>query len=283
LRKKIKSLKKILHILLLLILLTIIIRAFFLGAFRIPTSSMANSLMPGDFIIVNLASYKIKTPGYFPILGFPIPSLNLINTGKPEINDVVLFNFPDVHNDPFYSTSIVKRIAAGPDDTLQIIDKRIYVNGNEVELPETILRSFNNIKPADGEDEEIYYNGSGWNNHNYGPIRIPAEGDTVQISPENIHIWKQLIVFEYEERVVREEGSVITIEGKPVREYIVKKNQYFVIGDNFNNSRDSRHFGFINEDMIIGKAMFIYWSVNRINSAGSIFSRIRWDRIFSGI
>ncbi|UCH66675.1 MAG: signal peptidase I [Ignavibacterium sp.] len=282
-RKKIKRLKKILRILILLILLTIIIRAFFLGAFQIPTSSMANSLLPGDFIIVNLAAYKIKTPAYFPILGFPIPSLNLFSTGKPEINDVVLFSFPDVHNDPFYSTSIVKRIAAGPGDNLQIIDKRIYVNSKESELPESVLKSLNSIKPADEEDKVIYYTGSGWNNHNYGPIKIPAKGDTIQINPENIYIWKQLIVFEYEEKVVREEGSVITIEGKPVRDYIVKKDQYFVIGDNFSNSRDSRHFGFINEDMIIGKASFIYWSVNRIKSSGSIFSGIRWDRMFSGI
>ena len=284
-RKIIKRLKKILRLLLLLIILTIIIRAFILGAFQIPTSSMANSLLPGDFIIVNLAAYKIKTPGYFPILGFPIPSLNLFNTSEPKINDVVLFSFPAVYltDDPIYSTSLVKRIAAGPGDTLQIIEKRIYINSKEVELPESVLRSFNNIKPAGKADEGIYYRGSGWNNHNYGPIRIPAEGDTIQINPENINIWKQLIVFEYEEKVVREEGSVITIEGKPVREYIVKKDQYFVIGDNFSNSRDSRHFGFINEDMIIGKAMFIYWSVNRIKSEGGFFSGIRWERIFSGL
>jgi signal peptidase I len=285
LREIIKRLKNILRILVLLILLTIIIRAFFLGAFQIPTSSMSNSLLPGDFIFVNLAAYKIKTPGYFPILGFPIPSLNLFNTGEPEINDVVLFSFPPVYidNDPYKSISIVKRITAGPGDTLQFINKKIYVNGSEIELPQSVLRSFNNIKPAGKEDEGIYYSGSGWNNHNYGPIRIPAKGDTIQINPENILTWKQLIVFEYEENVVREEGSVITIEGKPVREYIIQKDHYFVIGDNFSNSRDSRHFGYINEDMIIGKTMFIYWSLNKIKSAGSIFSGIRWERIFNGI
>ena len=273
-RKKIKRLKNIFRVLILLILLTIVVRAFFLGAFQIPTSSMVNSLLPGDFIIVNLAAYKIKTPGYFPIFGFAIPTLKLVNTGTPKINDVVLFSFPDVHDDPLYSTSIVKRIAAGPGDTLKIIDKIIYINNREVKLPESILRSLNNIKPAGKEDEGIFYTGSGWNNHNYGPLRIPAKGDTVHINPENIHLWKQLIVFEYGEKVVREEGSVITIEGKPVRDYIVKKDQYFVIGDNFSNSRDSRYFGFINEDMILGKAMFIYWSVNRFNSSSNLFSGI---------
>jgi signal peptidase I len=246
---------------------------------------MANSLLPGDFIIVNLAAYKIKTPGSFPILGFPIFSINLLNTGEPEINDVVLFSFPSVYNatDPYYSNSLVKRVAAGPGDTLQFINKKIYVNGSEVKLPGSVLRSFNNIKPAGTEDEGIYFSGSGWNNHNYGPVRIPAKGDTIHINPENIHIWKQLIVFEYGDKVVREEGSVITIERKPVRDYIVRKDQYFVIGDNFSNSRDSRHLGFINEDMIIGKALFIYWSVNKTNSAEGIFSGTRWERIFKGI
>ena len=246
---------------------------------------MANSLLPGDFIIVNLAAYKIKTPAYIPILGIPIPSVTLLNISKPENNDVVIFRFPSVYTgiDPYYSTNLVKRIVAGPGDTLQFINKRVYVNGSEISLPKSILRSFNNIKPAGTEDEGIFYSSSGWNNHNYGPIRIPAKGDTIHVNLENINIWKQLIVYEYEKKVVREEGSVITIEGKPVRDYIVKKYHYFVIGDNFSNSHDSRHFGFINEDMITGKAMFIYWSVDKIESASSIFSGIRWDRIFKGI
>jgi len=285
LKKIIKRLKKFLFLLIFLILLIIIIRAFFLGAFQIPTSSMANSLLPGDFIIANLAAYKIRTPSYIPILGIPIPSVNLLSTGKPEINDVVIFRFPSVFKgvDPYCSTNLVKRIVAGPGDTLQISNKRIYVNGSELILPESGLRSFKNIKPAGKEDEGIYYSGTGWNNHNYGPIRISAKGDTLHLNLDNIHNWKQLIVFEYEKRVVREEGSVITIEENSVRDYIVKKDHYFVVGDNFSNSRDSRYFGFINEDMITGKAMFIYWSLDKYKSANSIFSGIRWGRIFIGI
>ena len=246
---------------------------------------MANTLLPGDFIIVNLSAYKIKTPSYFPILGFTIPSVNLLDLSKPEVNDVVIFGFPSVaeSSKPYYSVNLVKRVIALPGDTLRIINKRIYIKGIELSLPVSALRSSQNIKPEGKEDEGIFYNGSGWNNHNYGPIRVPARGDTIHINPENIHIWKQLIVFEYGKRVVREEGSVITIEEKPVRDYIVKKDHYFVIGDNFSNSHDSRHFGFIDEDMIIGKAMFIYWSLDKIKSAKGIFSGIRWERIFRGI
>ena len=260
-------------------------RAFFLGAFRIPTSSMANTLYPGDFIIVNIAAYKFSTPRQIPILGLSIPSLNIFNTGEPEINDLIVFKFPEINSgDAVFNTSnIVKRIVALPGDTLQIINKKIFVNGKEIKLPETVRRSFNIIKLAGEEDEGIFYSGTGWNSDNYGPVRVPAVGDTLNISTDNIDVWKRLIVYEYEEKVVRKEGSVITIAGKPVRNYVVKKNHYFVIGDNFNNSRDSRYFGFVNEDMILGKAMFIYLSIDNAKSGNGFFSGIRWNRIFKGM
>lgn len=186
--------------------------------------------------------------------------------------------------DAFYNTTnIIKRIVALPGDTLQIINKKIFVNGKEINLPETVRRSFEIIKPTGQEDESIFYGGTGWNSDNYGLVRVPAMEDTININTDNIDVWKRLIVYEYEEKVVRKEGSVITIDDKPVRNYVVKKNHYFVIGDNFNNSRDSRYFGFINEDMILGKAMFIYLSIDPAKSGSGFFSKIRWKRIFKGM
>lgn len=277
--------KKIIRLIFFLVILAIFIRAFFLDAFRIPTSSMADTLYPGDFIFVNIAAYKFSTPRQIPILGISIPSLNIFNTGDPEINDLIVFKFPDINSgDAVFNTSnIIKRIIALPGDTLKIINKKIFVNGKEIRLPETSRRSFENIKMAGNGDEGIFYSGTGWNSDNYGPVRIPAVDDTLNINTDNIDVWKPLIVYEYEEKVVRKEGSVITIADKPVRNYVVKKNHYFVIGDNFNNSRDSRYFGFINEDMILGKAMFIYLSIDNAKSGDGFFSRIRWNRIFKGM
>ena len=277
--------KKFIRLIFYLVILAIFIRAFFLDAFRIPTSSMADTLFPGDFIIVNTAAYKFSTPRQIPILGLSLPSLNIFKTGDPEINDLIVFKFPDINSgdDVFHSSNIIKRIIALPGDTLQISNKKIFVNGKEINLPGTARRSFNNIKPAGKEENRIFYSGTGWNSDNYGPVRIPAADDTININTENIDVWKRLIVYEYEDKVVRKEGSVITIADKPVRNYVVKKNHYFVIGDNFNNSRDSRYFGFINEDMILGKAMFIYMSIDPVESRGGFFSRIRWNRIFKGM
>ncbi len=277
--------KKLIRLIFFLVILAIFVRAFFLGAFRIPTSSMANTLYPGDFIIVNIAAYKLNTPREIPILGLSVPSLNIINTGTPEINDLIVFNFPAINSaDSVYNiTNVIKRIVALPGDTLHIIDKKIFVNNKNITLPETVHLNFEYIKPAGKEDEGIFYSGTGWNSDNYGPVRIPAVGDTIKINTENIDVWKQLIVYEYEEKVVRKEGSVITIDDKPVRNYVVNKNHYFLIGDNFNNSRDSRYFGFVNQDMILGRAMFIYLSINPANSDSDFFSKIRWKRIFKGM
>ncbi len=277
--------KKFIRLIFYIIILAIFLRAFILGAFRIPTSSMADTLYPGDFIIVNLAAYKLNTPRQIPILGLSIPSVNIFNTGKPEINDLIVFKFPAINSDDadYNRTNLIKRIVALPGDTLQIMNKKIFVNGKEIYLPKAVRRSFENIKPKGREDEDIFYSGTGWNSDNYGSVRVPAMGKTIKINTDNIEIWKRLIVYEYEEKVVRKEGSVITIDDKPVRNYVIKKNHYFVIGDNFNNSRDSRYFGFVNEDMILGKVMFIYLSIDPAESGSDFLSKIRWKRIFRGM
>ena len=277
--------KKFIRLIFYLIILAIFVRTFFLGAFRIPTSSMANTLFPGDFIIVNLAAYKIITPRQIPVLEISIPSVNLFSISEPAINDLIVFRFPSINSErtDYNNSNLVKRIVALPGDTLQIINRKIFINGKEVTLPETVRRSFENIKLQDKEDEGIFYRGTGWNSDNYGPAIIPAKGDTIIINKNNLHVWKKLIVYEYEKKTVREEGSVITINDKPVRNYVIQKNHYFVIGDNFNNSRDSRYFGFINEDMILGKVMFIYLSIDPKISGVGLFSGIRWERIFKGM
>jgi len=277
--------KKFIRFIFYFVILAIFLRAFILGAFHIPTSSMADTLYPGDFIIINLAAYNLNTPRQMPILGYSIPSINIFNTGKPEINDLVVFKFPKINSDDsaYHTTNLIKRIVALPGDTLLILNKKIFVNGKEINLAENVRRSFEIIKPTGKEDEGIFYSGTRWNTDNYGPVRVPAMGDTIKIHTDNIEVWKRLIVYEYEEKVVRKEGSVVTINDKPARNYVVKKNHYFVIGDNFNNSRDSRYFGFVNKDMILGKAMYIYLSIDPAKSESDFITKIRWKRIFKGM
>ncbi len=91
---------------------------------------------------------------------------------------------------------------------------------------------------------------------------------------------------DYGERVLRDEGTVITLNAKPIQEYVFQKDHYFVIGDNLDVSMDSRYLGFINEEMIVGKALFIYWSMDNTKTAPGplgFLSAIRGKRIFQGV
>ena len=87
------------------------------------------------------------------------------------------------------------------------------------------------------------------------------------------------------ERSLLSEGTLVTLDGRAIFEYVLTQDHYFVIGDNFEVSMDSRHFGFITDNMIVGKAMFIYWSYNTENVAPGplgFLSAIRANRIFKG-
>lgn len=85
-------------------------------------------------------------------------------------------------------------------------------------------------------------------------------------------------------KAVSVEGTVITIDGKPVRKYKVAKDYYFVMGDNRDDSMDSRYWGFLPEDNIIGKAVIVYWSLElpvSLDNLPAFYHSIRWNRILN--
>lgn len=117
-----------------------------------------------------------------------------------------------------------------------------------------------------------------WNRDNYGPITVPKKGTTIQLTPENIALYGKVIQnYEGNEGVKVEEKS-IQIEGKAVTSYTFKQDYYFMMGDNRHNSLDSRYFGFVPEDHIVGKAVFVWMSIDP--NPTSFFGKIRWSRIF---
>ena len=283
-----KKLYKFFKMLLLVAFIALIIKAFAFDAFKIPSTSMENTLQPGDFIIANKFAYEIATPRELPIADVPLPQHKFFEMGKPEINDVVIFEFPiGFENDSLRGGSkYVKRIIAGPGDTLKITNGEISVNSKSIKLPSTFKI------PKDTEvkdlinDEIIYPPGAKWNRDSYGPIIIPAKGDTIKIAPENFELWQSVIVMDHGERSLLSEGTLVTLDGRAISEYVLKQDHYFVIGDNFEASMDSRHFGFITDNMIVGKALFIYWSFDSKKVAPGplgFLSAIRADRIFKGL
>jgi len=116
-----------------------------------------------------------------------------------------------------------------------------------------------------------------WNVDNYGSLKIPAEGDTIKLDSLNLCIYER-IISTYENNTFELKGDSILINGKLTNTYVIKQNYYFMMGDNRHNSQDSRHWGFVPEDHIIGKATGIIYSNDKVNKTG-----IRWSRIFKSI
>jgi signal peptidase I len=116
-----------------------------------------------------------------------------------------------------------------------------------------------------------------WNVDNYGSIKIPQKGDTIKLDSTNLCIYERIISI-YENNHLDLKNDTIYINDTVCNSYCIKQNYYFMMGDNRHNSQDSRHWGFVPEDHIIGKATRIVFSIDKTFGKG-----IRWNRIFSSI
>lgn len=115
-----------------------------------------------------------------------------------------------------------------------------------------------------------------WSRDNFGPLLIPKKGETVKLNLKNLPLYERIIGV-YEENKLSVKDSVIYINGQPADEYTFKMDYYWMLGDNRHNSADSRYWGFVPEDHVVGKAYFIWLSIDKDKS---FLDRIRWNRIF---
>ena len=130
----------------------------------------------------------------------------------------------------------------------------------------------------DAEEWDIYpKNGNmHWTRDNYGPVWIPQKGKSVKLTLENIAVYERPIRT-YEGNQLEVKDGKILINGKEAKEYTFKMDYYWMMGDNRHNSLDSRYWGFVPEDHIVGKPIFIWWSSDPDRSG---FSGVRWNRLF---
>ena len=182
--------------------LALTVKTFVVDAVHVPSASMENTLLVGDFVIVNKFVYGPSTPLYVPVAGIRLPSVRLPGPGSPARGDVIVFYAPDSPRPRLY----VKRIAGIPGDTVMIRRGALIVNGREIPAPASAKLAW---RPAP----------------DFGPVVVP-------------------------------EGA---------------EGEYFVLGDNRDESLDSRAWGFVPLNRIIGRAMMIYWSVDHRTG-------IRWSR-----
>jgi signal peptidase I len=132
----------------------------------------------------------------------------------------------------------------------------------------------------DGPDKDIFplYMNTSWNGDNYGPLTVPKEGMTIAISDSTLNLYGETIRLYESHENVDVKNSTLTIDGKRVNVYTFRQDYYFMMGDNRNNSLDSRYWGFVPADHIVGKPLFIWFSVDK---HADLLHKIRWNRLFS--
>ncbi len=136
------------------------------------------------------------------------------------------------------------------------------------------------VEPVAADSHSLYpLDGyTGWTCDNYGPIWIPAKGESIELTLDNLPIYERPIrVYEGNELTVTDEGKIL-INGKEAHEYTFQMDYYWMMGDNRHNSADSRYWGFVPEDHVVGKPIMIWLSVNK--DYGMFNGGIRWNRMF---
>jgi len=288
------------------LIVVLFIQSFFIQGYGTPTGSMESTILVGDKMFFNQFLYGGSTPRGIPFTEIKFPYLQLPAIREPRRNDIVNFDFPGFRDELVPSTKVqyLKRLVAQPGDTVQIVDKVLYINGTEFAKPkglqfldksgamfrlESDLNTHPNFKrPPKSKsipNNDIFPKGSGWNEDNYGPLYIPKKGDIIIVNKENYYWWDTFIKREGHKIEMKPDGKIF-IDDRETNQYTAQRSYYFAMGDNRDNSLDSRFWGYVPQENIVGKAWFTYWSWDSnisFSDLGRLLGSIRWERIGMGI
>lgn len=129
-------------------------------------------------------------------------------------------------------------------------------------------------------EKRIFPHTKDWSQDNFGPIYIPAKGETIELNAETLPFYKE-IIRDYEKNDLKVIGNEILINNQPATTYTFKQDYYWMMGDNRHNSEDSRYWGYVPDDHIVGKPVFIWMSWD--SSQQGFFNKIRWERLFTTV
>jgi signal peptidase I len=238
---------QILKLLAVVLLMAVTLKIFVLDAVVVSGGSMEETLRPGDFLIVDKTGYAptgfvrrmLAGPGTL----FPFFAGRRI----PMKGEVVAFTFTDPARGE--DAIIIKRCMASAGDSIGVEGGRLRVNG---------------VAVADLDDPGEFF---AQNTHR----RVPRAGDLLALDSAGCPLWHDLIAREGH-RLETDSRGRPTVDGERSDTYTVERNYIFVMGDNLPASRDSRSWGFLPADRVIGRALLVYWSLAADGS-------VRWDRV----
>lgn len=239
---------------------------FVVQAVKVPTGSMQNTILIGDHLLVNKF---IFAPG--PVLPF-LPQREI------RRGDIIVFKYPgkyaseqflakSVGDTPPFKTNYVKRVIGLPGDLVEVRGTDVYINGQL--LPEHKVAAINPPGHDDGDPSNGDESGAPLRDERDEPLTGANTPKPTGESEYNAY---------WEPSRLRESARVVSGE-----KFNVPEGHYFVMGDNRNNSEDSRYWGFVPRELVIGRAMFVYWSYDESAPSGGnflidFFRNTRWAR-----
>lgn len=264
----------------------IILQVFVVCSFKIPSDSMEPALEPGDYVLVNKL---LIGPRLFKLTDaldgkrvtiYRVPGLHSI-----QRNDVLVFHFPHPHTwekiEMHLLKYYVKRCIGLPGDSVWIrngyyrIGQRADTLGNaaaQKRISQTPPEMFApNVYRAFPFDSLL-----SWNIRQFGPLYLPKEGDEITMNRTNYLLYKKVIEWEQQAELSYRD-SVVYLNQKPITCYRFQKNYYFMGGDNGENSQDSRYWGLLPEEYIVGKVWKIWKSIDPYTD------EFRWDRFLKTV
>ena len=274
------------------IVLRILCQVFLFASFSIPSDSMMPTLRPGDYVLVDK---PLKGARIFNVWAAaehrPFEIRRLPGLEEFKRGEVLVFNFPYPERWDSIGFDVllyyVKRCIGEPGDTVEIRDARYCVRGidallGDADAQERLARL---LSKGPGREEMVrarsYYTFPydsllGWNVKDFGPLYVPARGDSIEMNRNHYLFYRNLIEWEQRGKLTYRDGQYY-LKGKAITGYRFRESYYFMGGDNCFNSQDSRYWGLLPSCYIVGKATRIWKSVDPYT--GSVDWMRVWKRI----